>query len=219
MIERVMFDSKSLLSSILVNRAKKDASSQRQKTADYPGEDVPKTQPFKDEISTEHEKEARERNAANIFISYRRTDSPNITGRIYDRLRQEYGKEAVFKDVDSIPLGVDFREHIDKMVGECNVLLAVIGNQWSNVKNDQGQRRIDDPLDFVRLEIEAALRREIPVIPLLVQGASMPVADELPAPLQALAYRNGIPVRPDPDFHNDMNRLLRGLEEYGSKSR
>jgi hypothetical protein len=80
--------------------------------------------------------------------------------------------------------------------------------------NEEGMRRVDDPNDFVRIEIESALRRDIPVIPLLVRDAKMPNADELPAELENLAYRNGIKIRPDPDFHNDMDRLIQGLNEY-----
>src|SRR5262249_51959035 len=88
-----------------------------------------------------------------IFISYRRQDSGDVTGRIYDRLVQQFGREAIFKDVDSIPLGVDFRGVLDKAVGKCNLLLAVIGRQWIGSQNESGARRLDDPRDFVRIEI------------------------------------------------------------------
>ena len=106
-----------------------------------------------------------------IFISYRRQDSGDVTGRIYDRLVQQFGREAIFKDVDSIPLGVDFRISLGDAVGQCNLLLAVIGRRWLSIQNESGARRLDDPRDFVRIEIEAALQRDIPVIPLLVQGS------------------------------------------------
>jgi hypothetical protein len=177
--------------------------------------DAPLERVEKVEMTFANGSEKQEWKTPSIFISYRRSDSPNITGRIYDRLIQEYGKAAVFKDVDSIPLGVDFRTFIDQKVGECDVILIIIGDTWLTVKNEQGQRRIDDTLDFVYLEIEAALRREIPVIPILVQGVEMPTADDLPEGIQGLAFRNGIQVRPDPDFHNDMNRMIKGLEPYG----
>ena len=147
-----------------------------------------------------------------IFISYRRQDSGDVTGRIYDRLVQQFGREAIFKDVDSIPLGVDFRVVLDKAVGQCDLLLAVIGRQWLSSQNESGARRLDDQRDFVRIEIEAALRRDIPVIPLLVQGAGMPGENDLPPSLQALVFRNAIPIRPDPDFHHDIDRLLKGVE-------
>jgi len=149
----------------------------------------------------------------NIFVSYRRQDSADVTGRIYDRLIQRFGKEQIFKDVDSIPLGVDFREHLGGVVGKCDVLLAVIGNEWL-AGDTAGHRRIDDAKDFVRIEIEAALERKIPVIPVLVRGASVPTEQELPASLVLLSYRNGIAVRSDPDFHHDMDRLIAGLEAH-----
>lgn len=149
-----------------------------------------------------------------IFISYRRSDSADISGRIYDRLIPKFGREAVFKDVDSIPLGLDFKEYLDKQVGECNVLLAVIGDRWLEAKDASGKSRLDDPSDFVRIEIESALARGIPVIPLLVREAKMPREDQLPPGLQKLVYRNGIPIRPDPDFHRDMDRLISALEKY-----
>jgi formylglycine-generating enzyme required for sulfatase activity len=149
-----------------------------------------------------------------VFISYRRDDSADVTGRIYDRLTAHFGTKNVFKDVDSIPLGIDFRQHLTRAVSGCQVLLAVIGRSWLQAGNAAGQRRLDDPRDFVRLEIEVALQREIPVVPILVQGASMPAAEELPPSLRALAYRNGIAVRADPDFHRDMDRLIGQMERF-----
>ena len=151
-----------------------------------------------------------------IFISYRRQDSADITGRIYDRLIQRFGKEQIFKDVDSIPLGVDFREHLNRMVGNCDVVLAVMGDRWLTADDPDRKRRLDDPKDFVRIELEAALERKIPVIPVLVREAQMPKEKELPAALAALAYRNGIAVRTDPDFHHDMDRLIAGVESHFS---
>ena len=148
-----------------------------------------------------------------IFMSYRRDDSADVSGRIYDRLVQRFGREQVFKDVDSIPLGVDFRKHLHQTVGSCDILVAVIGNQWL-AGTASGVRRLDDPKDFVRIELEAALQRDIPVVPLLVRGAEVPGEAELPASLAPLSYRNGIPVRPDPDFHRDMDRLIEGLEAH-----
>src|SRR5262252_1812774 len=130
--------------------------------------------------------------APTIFISYRRQDSGDATGRIYDRLVQHYGREAIFKDVDSIPLGADFRGALDKAVGQCNLLLAVIGRQWLSSQNESGARRLDDSRDFVRIEIESAMRRDIPVIPLLVQGAGMPGENDMPSSMRALVYRNAI---------------------------
>jgi hypothetical protein len=149
-----------------------------------------------------------------IFISYRRSDSIDISGRIYDRLVEKYRKDMVFKDVDSIPLGVNFKEYLDGQVSECKILLAIIGNGWLDAKGATGNIRLQDPADFVRIEIESALKRNIPVIPLLVGGAVMPPAEQLPLSLSELAYRNGIQIRPDPDFHRDMDRLISSLEKY-----
>ena len=150
-----------------------------------------------------------------IFISYRREDSSDVTGRIYDRLCQHFGEQNVFKDVDSIPLGVDFREHLENSVAQCDVLLTIIGRQW--MAGEKGKRRLDDARDFVRIEMAAALKRNIPVVPVLVQGSSIPNVEDLPEQLQSLAYRHGTPVRPDPDFHQDMDRLIKGIEGYLKK--
>jgi hypothetical protein len=152
-----------------------------------------------------------EKSNRSIFISYRRHDSQHITGRIYDRLSTKFGKDAVFKDVDSIPLGIDFREHIREQVSRCAVLIAVIGKSWGD-SSATGNPRLNDPGDHLRIEIEAALERRIPVIPVLVDGVEMPSEEELPPSLGRLAYHNGISVRPDPDFHSDADRLLRGIE-------
>jgi Tol biopolymer transport system component len=146
-----------------------------------------------------------------IFISYRRSDNPDATGRIYDRLVAGFGKARVFKDVDSIPLGQDFRGHLSGIVGECGVVLAIIGPSWLDVRNKDAQRRLDDPDDFVRIELEAALARDIPVVPVLVGHAPIPGASELPASLAPMAFRQSIEVRPDPDFHNDATRLVAAL--------
>lgn len=152
--------------------------------------------------------------AGHIFISYRRSDSADIAGRIYDRLTGRFGRNPIFKDVDSIPLGLDFKEFLDAKVSECSVLLAIIGDRWLEAIDELGERRLNDPADFVRIEIESAMKRGIPVIPLLVRGARMPREAELPEGLKKLAYRNGIPIRSDPDFHRDMDRLITALEKY-----
>jgi hypothetical protein len=163
---------------------------------------------------------ARKGRVGSLFISYRRSDSADIAGRIYDRLLEEYGRASIFKDVDSIPLGKDFKEFLVRKVSECDFVLAIIGDHWLDARDDAGSRRLDDPQDFVRAEIESALEQDIPVIPLLVQGAKMPEEDDLPTSLRALVYKNGIPIRPDPDFHRDMDRLISALDEsVGSNSR
>ncbi|MDF0674742.1 MAG: toll/interleukin-1 receptor domain-containing protein [Nitrospira sp.] len=148
-----------------------------------------------------------------ILISYRREDSADVTGRIYDRLVQQFGAGSIFQDVDSIPFGVDFRKYLDEQVGKCDVFLAVIGPGWVEAKNSEGQARLEDPKDHVRIEIEWALKRKIPVIPVLVRDAKIPAAERLPAAIQDLSYRNGIEVRPDPDFHRDLDRLIKFLKQ------
>ena len=151
-----------------------------------------------------------------IFISYRRDDTEHITGRMYDRLKGHFGDDSVFIDIDNMPLGVDFREHLQKAVGQCDILLAVIGDSWLEVSHREGpkagQRRLDDLGDFVRIEVQAALDRGIPVIPVLVAKATMPGEEMLPQPLQRLAYRNATEVRSGRDFHVHMDRLVRGIE-------
>jgi formylglycine-generating enzyme required for sulfatase activity len=147
-----------------------------------------------------------------LFISYRRDDSTDVTGRIYDRLVGRYGAANIFRDLDAIPLGTDFRKHLTQAVRRCAVLLAVIGRQWLDVTTAAGKRRLDDERDFVRIEIEAALQRDIPVIPVLVQGAEMPPEEQLPPSLQELVFRQAAVVRRDPDFHRDVDRLIRELD-------
>jgi uncharacterized caspase-like protein len=154
-----------------------------------------------------------------IFISYRRSDSSAITGRIYDRLVATFGKGNVFKDVDSIPPGSDFRQVVNKAVERCDVLVAVVGAHWLDAADEQGCSRLSLDTDVVRLEIEAALRRGIAVIPVLVDGAKVPRIDQLPISLQDISYRHASPVRHDPDFHHDMDRLIQALKAGKTRRR
>src|SRR5689334_2587317 len=126
-----------------------------------------------------------------VFISYRRSDSEYIVGRLYDHLEHAFGRKKVFKDVDSIPAGADFRKAIFDAVRQCDVAVAVIGPGWLSA-TEEGKRRLDDPDDFVRLEIEAAIDRKIPLIPALVAGATMPRRERLPLGIADLAFRNAI---------------------------
>jgi len=152
-----------------------------------------------------------------IFLSYRRADSADVTGRIYDRLAEYFGEAAIFKDVDSIPPGIDFKEHLEKAVGKCKIFLVVIGDKWLEVSDSLNTNRLQDPRDFVRIEAEAALKRNILIIPLLVRGASMPEEEQLPPSLRKLVYRNAISIRPDPDFHRDMDRLIAAITDHVAK--
>ena len=149
-----------------------------------------------------------------IFISYRRSDSSDVTGRIYDRLTAIFPEESVFKDVDSIPIGVDFREHLERAVSQCEIVLAIIGQDWLWAKDAEGNRRLEAPEDYVHIELESALRRNIPIVPVLVRGATMPAKSDLPPSLEALAYRNATLVRSDPDFKTDVSRLIDGIQKH-----
>jgi hypothetical protein len=141
-------------------------------------------------------------------MSYRRDDTSGDAGRIADRLRRDLGDDTVFMDVDGVRLGVDFVKHLTQEVAGCDVLLAVIGQDWISVADESGARRLDNPHDFVRIEIGAALQRDIPVIPILINGAKVPRLDQLPEDLAPLAVRNGLEVR-HPSFHTDLDRLVR----------
>ena len=148
-----------------------------------------------------------------LFISYRRQDSTVITGRIYDRLISAFGDRAVFRDIDDIPAGKDFRAVLENEVGKSNVMLVIIGPQWTNIVDVNGKKRLFDPNDFVRIEVESGLKnKDILVIPVLALGASMPTANELPESLHELTYRNAVSVRNDPDFYHDMERLIRQIK-------
>ncbi len=146
-----------------------------------------------------------------IFISYRREETAYPAGWLYDRLADRFSGGQVFKDVDSIQLGDDFVEVVTRAVGSCDVLLALIGDQWLTITDEHGRRRLDDPDDFVRLEIEAALTRNVRVIPILVDGARMPNADELPDSLVKLVRRQALELSPA-RFEFDTSRLFEVLD-------
>ena len=148
-----------------------------------------------------------------IFISYRRSDSGMFTGRIHDQLKSNFGANNVFRDMYNIPAGSDFRAVINEAVGSTEVCLVIIGPQWLNITDAHGKRRLDDPNDFVRIEVESALKNpKSRVIPVLVDNAIMPQAGQLPASMAELAYRNAVKVRTDPDFPHDMEILTRQLQ-------
>lgn len=147
----------------------------------------------------------------NIAISYRRSDSSALAGRIFDRLATHYGKHAVFMDVDAIPIGVDFRAHIDTTLRYTDVLLAVIGAQWLGAR-EGAAARISEATDPVRVEIETALARGAPIIPVLVDGAKMPEAGQLPPEFGAFAYLNAAEVTTGRDFHAQMDRLIAAID-------
>lgn len=147
-----------------------------------------------------------------IAISYRREDSSPAAGRLYDRLQAEFGKGNVFMDFDSIPYGVDFREKIKQTLEGAQVVIAVIGPAWMGNRG-RGKRRINDPTDFVRIEIAQALLRGIPVIPVLLDNTVMPKVESLPEDIRGLAYRNALMLDTGVDFHHHANRLISGIRK------
>jgi hypothetical protein len=147
-----------------------------------------------------------------VFISYRRADTAGHAGRLYDAMVARFGEPNVFMDVDMKP-GVDFVERITSVVAACHVLLVVMGPDWARPPDGETQPRIADPEDFVRLEVATALRRDdVTVIPLLVERASMPQAEDLPEGLRALTRRNALELD-DLRWHEDVKRLMVAIEE------
>lgn len=129
-----------------------------------------------------------------IFISYRRDDAKHAAGRLVDRLITGVGRDKLFLDVDNIEPGLDFVKVLNEEVAKCDVLLALIGPQWLEARDAKGNRRIDNPADFVRIEIEAALARDIRVVPVLLDGAELPVAGSVPPSLEPLRRRNAVRI-------------------------
>jgi TIR domain len=148
-----------------------------------------------------------------IFISYRRDDAEGQAGRLFDDLTRTFGTEAVFMDVAAIEPGRDFRLAIDQQVASCGVLLAIIGKSWITAKDESGARRLDNVMDFVRLETASALKRDIPVVPVLVQGATMPRGNDLPGDLKELAYRNAVELT-HARWDSDVELLIKALREH-----
>ena len=145
-----------------------------------------------------------------IFVSYRRSDSQGEAGRLFDDLVKHFGEDRVFMDVSAIEAGRDFRKAIEEGVSKCGVLLVLIGPEWVDAKDERGVRRLSDPSDFVRIETAAALKRDIPVIPVLVRGAKMPAAEQLPEELKELAYRNCIELT-HARWRSDIQLLVEAL--------
>lgn len=145
-----------------------------------------------------------------IFVSYRRDDAKHAAGRLVDRLSRSIPDEQIFIDIDNIDPGLDFRKVLTEKVQACDVLLAVIGPGWMSSRNEDGQLRLDDPRDFVRIEIEAALARDVRVIPVLVDGARMPREQDLPEPLKSLSYRNAVQLAHE-RFTADADHLAKAL--------
>ena len=150
--------------------------------------------------------------AGEIFINYRRDDEKAAAGRLFDRLTQAFGRKCVFMDVDNIPPGVDFLKVLKDRLATCQVLLVIIGRRWLDIRDAQGNRRLDDPEDYVAIEIAAALLRGIHVIPVLIDGACMPRDFDLPVPLKALSRRNAVELRQE-YFGRDSDALIAKIRE------
>jgi TIR domain len=150
-----------------------------------------------------------------IFISYRRDDGARAARRLHEYLSARFGASAVFMDVEDIEVGEDFGAAIDEKVGFCDALIAVIGTKWLTSVDQAGRRRLDDPRDWVRLEIAAALDRGIKVIPVLIDGAALPQAAALPPPLAALPQYQALDLRSD-RFEHDVERLAAALEKLSA---
>ncbi len=146
-----------------------------------------------------------------ILISYRRSDSSAITGRIFDRLSHHYGEDSVFMDVDSIPIGIDFRNHIQETLLRTDVLIAVMGTNWLG-RDAAGAVRMIEKTDPVRVEIETALGRKTPIIPVLIDGAKMPASSELPPELGNFVFLNAAEVTTGRDFRTQMDRVIGAID-------
>jgi formylglycine-generating enzyme required for sulfatase activity len=151
-----------------------------------------------------------------IFISYRRKDSAREVGRIRDRLKTAFGEQSVFRDLVDIPSGVDFRTVLEQETTGCDVMLVIIGPLWVSITDDQGNKRLSNPGDWTRIEVETGLRRleegTVRVFPILVQNAVTPSASELPESLRQLMNQNAISIHDDPYFDFDMDRLIQDIK-------
>jgi hypothetical protein len=162
--------------------------------------------------------------AGNIFVSYRREDSKHAAGRLVDRLSRNFAPGQLFLDVDNVEPGLDFKKVLTDKVQQCDVLLAVIGPGWLDTRDATGARRLDNPKDFVRIEIEAALARDVRVIPVLVDGALMPSEEELPETLQPFTYRNAVRLSHErfaadaEDLAKAVARAVRAVEDKAASA-
>ena len=153
-----------------------------------------------------------------VFISYRRVDTSGYAGRLYDRLSEHFGEDNIFMDVEQLDPGVNFVDAIQHAVRSCDVLVALIGPRWLTVQDRQGGRRLDNPEDFVRLEIATALEHDVYVIPILVENAEMPRSDQLPGALKGIAHRNALRIRHE-RFNADAYKLVSCIEKHSRKEK
>jgi len=154
---------------------------------------------------------------SNIIISYRRIDSQAIAGRIFDRLVARYGASSVFMDIDAIPIGVDYREHLEGALNRCDAVIVVVGPQWLRPQAG-GEPRLFNEADPVRSEVETAILKKKIVIPVLVDHAKMPAEENLPAELKSFAYLNALEIDAGRDFETHVNRLIASLDRFVGKA-
>ncbi len=149
---------------------------------------------------------------AGIFINYRREDAPGVAGRLFDHLATKFPRRLLFMDVDAMKPGIDFVKQLDAHVAQCGVVIAVIGPHWLDAKDQSGRRRLDSSSDYVRIELASALKRDIPVIPVLIDGAAMPLEESLSDDLKSLARRHALELR-HTRFNDDAEAILRALQD------
>ncbi len=147
-----------------------------------------------------------------IFINYRRDDSAGYAGRLYDQLIKHFGRDHIFMDIDHIEPGEDFFDVIQEKLSTVNVAIILIGKQWLDIKDSTGQKRLNDPDDFVRLEIASIFERKIRAIPVLVGNAILPKSTQLPELLTSLARRNAFEIS-DRRFLQDTEELIKALKK------
>ena len=146
-----------------------------------------------------------------LFVCYRRDDAPDAAGRIYDSLADAFGRESVFMDIDTIPLGVNFVSYISQQLQHCAAVLVIMGRDWTTIRDAEGRRRIDVHADHVRVEIATALKQGIPLFPVLLQNATMPRPTDLPEDIQDLAFHNGLRLTPE-FWRAGVERLIKELD-------
>jgi hypothetical protein len=151
-----------------------------------------------------------------IFINYRRDDVRGVAGRLYDHLTTTFSKDDVFMDVDAMEPGIDFVRQLDSKVSQCHVLLAMIGPNWLEARDRDGKPRLDDDKDFVRVELASALKREIHVIPVLIDGAQMPPQEKLPDDLRPLTRHHALELR-HTRFSADAETIVHALQKISPK--
>ncbi len=149
--------------------------------------------------------------AAKIVLSYRHGDSPGTIGWMYEKLSTRYGEDSVFRDVDNIQPSMDFRKVIGHTLRRADLVLVIIGPKWRGPVD--GKLRIDEINDWVRIEVETALQLDIPIIPVLIEGADMPKVEEVPDSLKDLTYKHAVRVEPGKDFQAHVNRLFDAMDK------